>query len=142
VVEAATTEHRFLFKGQKLKRDEAYCSLHSDERPLIAVHDCEKEPCGTPWARKRIALGAVLSARLTVGDQIYGAVTFGHRTPRIRPFSEEEIRFLDLTARWLEYELQQQAQLEELTLREERYRTLYNKTPVMMFSIRLQRHDH
>jgi PAS domain S-box-containing protein len=135
VVEAATIEHRFLFKGQRLKRDETYCSLHSDEQPVIAIHNCETEPCGSPMARARIALGAVLSVRLTVGDQVYGAMTFGHRTPRIRPFSEEEIRFLDLNARWLEYELQQQAQLEELTLREERYRTLYNKTPVMTFSV-------
>jgi PAS domain S-box-containing protein len=134
-VEALANEHPFLFRGQRLAVNETYCGLHSDDLPLIAIHDCSEQPFGTPEAQERVALGAVLSMRLKVGDRVYGAVTFGHKTPRIRPFSDEEIRFLSLTALWLEDEFRQQAQLKELTAREQRYRTLYNKTPVMMFSI-------
>jgi PAS domain S-box-containing protein len=135
VVEAVANEHAFLYRGQRLPMEATYCSLVRNGSTLLAVHDALERPFGSQLARRRVPLGAMLAIRLWVGGKDYGALVFGHRTPRAKPFSAAELRLLELTARWLEYELSSNAHLEELTHREARYRTLYNKTPVMMFSI-------
>ncbi|MEM8877882.1 MAG: ATP-binding protein [Pseudomonadota bacterium] len=135
LVEAVADDHEFLFRNQRLPLEATYCCLVQRGSALLAIHDAHERPFGSEMARDRISLGALLAIRLWVGGEDYGALVFGHRTPRTRPFSNAELRFLELTARWLEYELSSSAHLSELTHREARYRTLYKKTPVMMLSV-------
>lgn len=135
LVEAVADDHPFLYRGQRLRHEDTYCSLVRTGSPLLAIDDARERPFGSETARNRVPLGALLAIRLCTSGGDYGALVFGHGTPRKRPFSTAELRFLELTGRWLEYELSSSADLQALTHREIRYRTLYNKTPVMMFSI-------
>lgn len=65
----------------------------------------------------------------------YGTLCFGSDKPRSKPFTESERDFIQLMARWLGGEMDRQAALDSLCQSEARYRTLYDETPSMYFTI-------
>lgn len=68
-------------------------------------------------------------------ERSYGTLCFAGLEPRAKGFTESDKDFIQLMARWLGGELDRQAALDDLRESEERYRTLYDETPSMYFTV-------
>ena len=68
-------------------------------------------------------------------ERSYGTLCFVGMEPRAKGFTESDKDFVQLMARWLGGELDRQAALDDLRESEERYRTLYDETPSMYFTV-------
>ncbi|CUS33719.1 PAS domain S-box protein [Candidatus Nitrospira nitrificans] len=76
-------------------------------------------------------IGTVINGR----ERTYGTLCFANTEPRAKRFTEAERDFIQLMARWLGGELDRQSTLDALRQSEERYRTLYDETPSMYFTV-------
>ncbi|MEK9140910.1 MAG: PAS domain S-box protein, partial [Nitrospirota bacterium] len=68
-------------------------------------------------------------------ERTYGTLCFANVEPREKRFTETERDFIQLMGRWLGGELDRQSALDALRQSEERYRTLYDETPSMYFTV-------
>ena len=124
-----------LYEGMQLAPEDTYCVHIIAKGGIVAIPDmAQSEFCRLP-AFKRVPLGSLLATPIHVNGRIHGALIFGDKNVRIGEFTPEQLNLLSLSAQWLSYELAAQQRNAELEAREKRYRNLYRRTPVMMYSV-------
>ena len=96
----------------------SYCNRVVETGGLVCIEDAREADVVDSEASELFELESYLGTAVTVGGETYGTLCFASREPREEPFSESERTFLELTERWVSYELereQRQAKLAALT---------------------------
>ncbi len=122
-------------KGDLLPLQKTYCSvtLGADE-PVLFEHAGASEWRAHP-AYPVLGFECYLGTKLVGQNQLYGTICFLDSKPRSNSFTQADVDFLQLMARWLSGEIDRQAALTALSESERRYRTLYDETPSMYFTV-------
>lgn len=103
-------------------------------RPGTAAGDGRRMPEGPAEGDPRLAEGSLLAAPIYVGQRRAGLVMFVTQAPRRRPFPEEHAQLCMLLAQWLGFILEQNRNISEIKGREDKYRTLFRYSPVMIYT--------
>ncbi|OQW30283.1 MAG: hypothetical protein A4E19_10225 [Nitrospira sp. SG-bin1] len=111
--------------SEALRRNGPVCFTHAGASP-----EWQRHP-----AYAALRLETYIGAGINGVDRTYGTLCFAGITPRKKPFTDSERDFIQLMARWLGGEMDRQAALDALRQSEERYRTLYDETPSMYFTV-------
>lgn len=124
------------YEGMRVPLNKTYCSETLRRGGLLSFEHAGASPewQGHPaYAALKVEsyIGTVISGL----ERTYGTLCFVGTEPRTRDFTETEKDFIQLMARWLGGELDRRAALDDLRQSEERYRTLYDETPSMYFTV-------
>ncbi|MBH0187164.1 MAG: PAS domain S-box protein, partial [Nitrospira sp.] len=84
---------------------------------------------------KALGLESYIGTKLIGREQAYGTICFAGQDPHPAPFSQSDEDFIQLMARWISGELDRQQAEQALKHSEERYRSLYDDTPTMYFTL-------
>lgn len=123
-------------QGMRVPLDQTYCA-----ETLRRNGPMSFEHAGASAEWQRHPAYAALKVESYIGTPInglersYGTLCFAGLEPRAKGFTESEKDFVQLMARWLGGELDRQAALDDLRESEGRYRTLYDETPSMYFTV-------
>jgi len=111
--------------GETLRQSGPVCFAHAGVSPEWQQHPA--------YAALRLEsyIGTVINGQ----ECTYGTLCFANVQPRNTPFTDSERDFIQLMARWLGGELDRQSALDSVRRSEERYRTLYDETPSMYFTV-------
>ena len=113
----------------------SYCEWTAETREPIgfAAHHLSD---GTPPSRDPVfQFQSYLGIAVTVGDQVYGTLSFSSPTPRSRAFTGYEKTFLKLAAQWIGHELERRRTEEALRESEHRYRSLIQTARDVVFTL-------
>ncbi|MDF0675775.1 MAG: PAS domain S-box protein [Nitrospira sp.] len=123
-------------QGMRVSLSKAYCSeTIRQSRPLSFEHagvspDWQRHP-----AYAALKLESYIGTAINGLEGTYGTLCFASVEPRQKPFTLSERDFIQLMAQWLGGEMDRQSALDALRQSEERYRTLYDATPSMYFTV-------
>jgi PAS domain S-box-containing protein len=84
---------------------------------------------------KALGLESYIGTKLIGRERVYGTICFMGQDPRQVSFSQSDKDFILLMARWIGGELDRQQTEQALKQSEERFRTLYDDTPTMYFTL-------
>ncbi|WP_336365627.1 PAS domain-containing protein [Marinobacter sp. C2H3] len=92
--------------GLTLPLAQTYCDLLIDGNDVLAIHHMAHSPhCDHPsYAVQQ--LESYIAAPLTVRGRLYGTLNFSSPDPRDAPFSDIDITFVRLLARWLSSQIE------------------------------------
>ena len=122
--------------GMRVSRSQAYC----DESLRRSGPVCFEHAGASPeWRRHpgyaALKLESYIGTAINGLERTYGTLCFASVEPRNKPFTDSERDFIQLMARWLGGEMDRRSALDALRQSEERYRTLYDETPSMYFTV-------
>ncbi|MDF0664490.1 MAG: PAS domain S-box protein [Nitrospira sp.] len=123
-------------QGMHVSLSESYCSETIRlGRPLSFEHAGASPDWQGHPAYAALKLESYLGTAINGLEGTYGTLCFTSVEPRQKPFSIAERDFIQLMAQWLGGEMDRQATLDALRESEERYRSLYDATPSMYFTV-------
>ena len=113
-------------------REKSYVDLVLRAGPVVAIHDIrETEYVNYPFY-ENLPLQSTIASEVYVGDRFYGIINFGTLKARKEPFSDKQIQFCRLIARWIGYTLEKHFFYVGLQVNAERYRSIFEHAPIMM----------
>ena len=122
--------------GMSVPLGKTYCSETLRQSETLSFEHAGASP---EWQRHpayaALKLESYIGTVINGREHIYGTLCFASIEPRQKPFADSEQDFIQLMARWLGGELDRQSALDALRRSEERYRTLYDETPSMYFTV-------
>ncbi|WP_321344749.1 ATP-binding protein [Breoghania sp.] len=121
-------------------RERSYVDLVLRAGPVVAIHDIRETEYVTYPFYENLPLQSVIASEIYVGDRFYGIINFGTLKPRKAPFSDKQIQFCRLIARWLGYTLEQHFFYVGLQVSAERYHRIFQRAPTMMAVVDKQGH--
>lgn len=122
--------------GMRLSPRNAYCGEALRQRgPICFAHAGACPEWKRHPAYAALKLESYIGTTINGVERTYGTLCFVSFEPRHKPFTDSEKDFIQLMARWLGGELDRQSALDALRQSEERYRTLYDETPSMYFTV-------
>ena len=98
--------------GTRFDLEVTYCWHTLQARRATAYHNIAESRLAGELCHRTFGMNAYIGAPVVVEGEIHGTVNFASRVPRETPFSDGDIAFVELIARWLGMELER-----ELTLR-------------------------
>ncbi|WP_280587712.1 GAF domain-containing sensor histidine kinase [Halorubrum sp. Boch-26] len=121
----ARGDHELLQAGQSCPLSKAYCKRTIGLDGALTVQHARVEGWEDDAAYEEFGLEAYIGAKVVVNHEVYGTFCFADTEARDRPFSEDEVTFVELMAQWVGHELfrkratermqRQRDQLEEFT---------------------------
>lgn len=122
--------------GMRAPLYKTYCSETLCQHGTLSFEHAGASP---EWQRhpaySAMRLESYIGAAINGLERTYGTLCFASLKPREKCFTDSERDFIELMARWLGGELDRQSALDGLRQSEERYRTLYDETPSMYFTV-------
>ena len=122
--------------GMRVSLSRAYCSVPLRQNGAVCFEHAGASP---EWqqhpAYDALKLESYIGTAINGLERTYGTLCFAGTEPRNKPFTDSERDFIQLMARWLGGEMDRQSALDALRQSEERYRTLYDETPSMYFTV-------
>ncbi len=122
--------------GMRVSLSRAYCSESLRQSGPVWFEHAGASP---EWQRHpayaALKLESYIGTAINGLERTYGTLCFAGVEPRNKPFTDSERDFIQLMARWLGGEMDRQSALDALRQSEERYRTLYDETPSMYFTV-------
>ncbi|WP_321501420.1 ATP-binding protein [Breoghania sp.] len=113
-------------------REKSYVDLVLRAGPVVAIHDIrETEYVNYPFY-ENLPLQSTIASEVYVGDRFYGIINFGTLKARTEPFSDKQIQFCRLIARWIGYTLEKHFFYVGLQVSAERYHRIFEHAPIMM----------
>ena len=109
-------------RGQRLELETTFCSLITDDRPLVAVHDVGRSELAQHPCYLALGFESYIGVYLVVDGKPIGTLSFSAASPRRTPFSEVEREFVAMLARWVGSALERKRLDGELAASEARYR--------------------
>ena len=122
-------------QGELIPHELAYASITHSRGNIVAIQDLDKTEYADAPFRSRIYMRSFLSAEIYVDGALYGALSFASPEARTEPFSNEDVQLIRILAQWLSYALLRRSKMEELGASEERYRFIYQNSPIMMHTV-------
>ena len=122
--------------GMRVSLSKTYCSETLRQSGTLSFEHAGASP---EWqqhpAYAALRLESYIGTAMNGQECTYGTLCFASVEPRQKPFTDSERDFIQLMARWLGGEMDRQSALDALSQSEERYRTLYDETPSMYFTV-------
>ena len=123
-------------QGMRMPLDKTYCAETLRRKgPLSFEHAGASAEWQRHPAYAALKVESYIGTPINGLERTYGTLCFAGLEPRAKGFTESEKDFVQLMARWLGGELDRQTTLDDLRRSEERYRTLYDETPSMYFTV-------
>jgi PAS domain S-box-containing protein len=85
---------------------ESFCGMVLERSTPLFFEDGARSIWRTSTAYKKLGLEAYLGTKVTVGERVFGSLCFLDRKPYPGQFTESDIDFLQLMARWIGGELE------------------------------------
>ncbi|UVT15924.1 MAG: PAS domain S-box protein [Nitrospira sp.] len=122
--------------GMRVPLCNTYCSETLRQSGTLSFEHAGASPIWRQHpAYATLKLESYIGAVVNGLERTYGTLYFASVEPRDKRYTESERDFIQLMARWLGSELDHQSALDALRQSEERYRTLYDETPSMYFTV-------
>lgn len=99
-------DHAPLQSGTTCPLEETYCRRVVESGETVAVRNASVE--GLDAAHARFGLDCYIGAKVVTDDDLYGTLCFSDTDDREEPFTESERTFVELLARWVGYEIENQ----------------------------------
>lgn len=115
-----------LEQGLSFPLVDTYCSLLLGSRDSLAIAHMAKSQYRNRGCYDKFGLESYLAAPVFIRDRLYGTVNFSSPEPRAQDFSDTDITFVTLLARWI-------AGLIERKLNEQMLNKLIEQTPGMLY---------
>ncbi|QSX00736.1 MEDS domain-containing protein [Haloterrigena alkaliphila] len=100
--------HEIIEPGVTDSLRETYCEKLLASPGTISVRNAAERGWTDDPAYERFGLDAYFGTTVHVGGEEYGTLCFAAETPREERFSSAERTFLEMMAKWVEYELERQ----------------------------------
>jgi len=118
-IEASTGTHALLQPDETCPLEDSYCRKTIQRDAILSVADATDEGWEDDRAFEVFGLGSYVGSKLVVDGELYGTLCFAATEARAE-FSDSEQTFVELAARWLSYELEEQRYRERLEERNQR----------------------
>ncbi len=118
--------------GSTVPIEYSYTSITHSRGSIVAIQDIDETAYADSLFRKRLNMRSFLSAEIHLDGELYGALSFASPDARDRPFSDEDIQLIRILVQWLSYALMRRRKIAELRASEEKYRFIYQNSPIMM----------
>ena len=109
---------------------DTYCSMLLGARESLAIAHMAKSGYRGHRCYEKFGLESYLAAPIFIKDHLYGTLNFSSPEPREQDFSETEITFVTLLARWIGGLIERQLSVKMLT-------KLVEQTPGMLYQYQL-----
>ncbi|EDP65362.1 hypothetical protein BAL199_11916 [alpha proteobacterium BAL199] len=103
-------------RGTRFELDITYCWHTLNAGHAKAYHDIAHSALAGEPCHQKFGLNAYIGAPVLVNDAVYGTVNFTAHDARPHPFTDGDLAFVELIARWLGMELDREFTLENLAL--------------------------
>ncbi|WP_321333767.1 PAS domain S-box protein [Breoghania sp.] len=121
--------------GATVPLEYSYTSITHSRGSIVAIQDILKTPYADAPFHKRLNMRSFLSAEIHVDGKLYGALSFASPEARDIPFTDEDIQLIRILVQWLSYALMRRRRIAELRASEEKYRFIYQNSPIMMHTV-------
>jgi PAS domain S-box-containing protein len=91
--------------GSAFELGNTYCRNTLENNGPFSIHHASQSPWKTHPCYTTFQLEAYLGVPVAVAEQTYGTLQFSGKTPRTRPFSDNDHEFLQLMGQWVGLEL-------------------------------------
>jgi PAS domain S-box-containing protein len=105
---------------------DTYCSMLLGSRESLAIAHMAKSDFRNHRCYDKFGLESYLAAPIVIKDRLYGTLNFSSPEPRDQDFSDTEITFVTLLARWVGGLIERQLSVQMLT-------KLVEQTPGMLY---------
>lgn len=119
VIESAVTDGAYE-SGTTHDLETTYCRHVISDEDALAISDVDDSAYSDDIAADTTDLQCYIGAPLTVDGETFGTLCYLGSTPRERAFTGDETRFVELLARWISRELEQEKHYATLESRNER----------------------
>lgn len=109
---------------------DTYCSMLLGARESLAIAHMAKSSYRGHRCYDKFGLESYLAAPIFIRDRLYGTLNFSSPEPREQDFTETEIAFVTLLARWVGGLIERQLSVQMIT-------KLVEQTPGMLYQYRL-----
>jgi PAS domain S-box-containing protein len=116
----AVGDHDLLRAGNTCPIEESYCRKTVETDGLLAIEDAAERGWSDDPAYDTFGLESYIGGRLEIDGELYGTLCFAAVEPRARVFADSERTFVELAARWLAYEIEEDRYRRRLELQNER----------------------
>ncbi len=119
-----------LSKGQSFPLKDTYCSITVDHDESLSIEHMARSPYRSHRCYDQFGLESYVAAPIYVQNKLFGTLNFSSPTPRFQGFSDTEVTFVTLLARWIAGVIERQMSVQMLT-------KLVKQTPGMLYQYRL-----
>ena len=119
-----------LKEGLSFPLADTYCSIIVEKKDSLAISHMAKSPYRAQPCYELFGLESYLAAPIHVQNQLFGTLNFSSPSPRPEGFSDTEITFVTLLARWIAGVIERRTSMQTLT-------KLVQQTPGMLYQYRL-----
>lgn len=105
--------------GTRFDLETTYCSHTLQAGRSMAIADVSASPIADALCHRTFQRCAYIGAPVLVHGAVFGTVNFSALDPRSRPFSDSDVAFVELIARWLGMELEREAYVDRLAVAKE-----------------------
>ncbi|MBW0147817.1 PAS domain-containing protein [Marinobacter arenosus] len=119
-----------LEEGLSFALPNTYCSIMVEQDDSLAIAHMARSPYRDRPCYELFGLESYVAAPIYLHDRLFGTLNFSSTTPREQGFSETEVTFVTLLARWVAGVLERRIGVQTLT-------KLVEQTPGMLYQYRL-----
>lgn len=118
-----------LDKDATFPLEDTYCSLLLKEKESLSISHMAESPHRQHRCYSAFGLESYIAAPIFVGDRLFGTLNFSSPEPRKTVFSDIDVMFVTLLARWVVGVLERRLSVQMLT-------KLVEQTPGMLYQFR------
>jgi len=119
-----------LEEGQTFAFSDTYCAIMVQSNDSLAIPHMSRSAYQTHPGHELFGLESYLAAPIHVQNRVFGTLNFSSKHPRPGGFSDTEITFVTLLARWIAGVIERRTSMQTLT-------KLVQQTPGMLYQYRL-----
>ena len=119
-----------LSTGQSFSLGDTYCSITVDCDESLSIEHMARSPYRSHRCYNQFGLESYVAAPIYLQNKLFGTLNFSSPTPRFQGFSDTEVTFVTLLARWIAGVIERQMSVQMLT-------KLVKQTPGMLYQYRL-----
>ncbi len=119
--------------GTQMQLDDTFCGQFIDSESKLAIDDVSNSQLKNLRCYKISEIESYIGASIHTANGPYGAVSFTSSEARRKPYSTEDLNFLQLIGNWIGLLIGNQEQVEFISHQSEYYQSLFQTVPAMMF---------
>lgn len=119
-----------LSQGQSFALEDTYCAITVEQDESLSIEHMAKSPFRNHRCYNQFGLESYVAAPIYLQNRLFGTLNFSSAAPRVQGFSETEVTFVTLLARWIAGVIERQMSVQMLT-------KLVQQTPGMLYQYRL-----
>lgn len=119
-----------LSQGQSFALEDTYCAITVKQDESLSIEHMARSPFRSHRCYTQFGLESYVAAPIYLQNRLFGTLNFSSAAPRHQGFSDTEVTFVTLLARWIAGVIERQRSVQMLT-------KLVQQTPGMLYQYRL-----